>query len=149
MAALRGGGQAGRPHVGERLNAGESEVELNEARELIASPIWAKVRDKFLATGEFVVYPRGDVRRLEYLPDSTRRQIAIWVEGLGKAAEWRTVVNGDDVRALKAKYPGVYPDALRFSAYFTKFGAPDAANRDFMMLLLKLKFPEAYELCCS
>lgn len=117
---------------------------LDEARELIQSPIWTKVRDSFLATGAFNVYPKGDLRRLEYLDEETRRRIALWTEGLRKAAEWKTVVDGARVRELKESYPGVYPEVFRYTAYFARFAE---VNDDFTKLLLKLKFPEVYELC--
>ena len=39
-------------------------MDLNEARALVASPFWPKVRDDFLATGTFAVYPKDDPRRL-------------------------------------------------------------------------------------
>lgn len=117
-------------------------MDLNEARDLVNGPMWPKVRDAFLATGTFQVYPKGDLRRLEYLDDATRHQIELWKEALAHVAEWRSVVDGETVRKLKADYPGVYPEILRYAAYFTP-------GKDVMMTLLKLKFPEAYELCCS
>ena len=42
-------------------------MDLNDARALVASPFWPKVRDDFLATGTFAVYPKDDPRRLAYL----------------------------------------------------------------------------------
>lgn len=117
-------------------------MDLNDARALVASPIWPKVRDAFLATGTFEVYPKDDPRRLAYLDDATRREIDRWLEGIGHLAEWRAVVDGPTVRRLKAEWPGVYPDVLRYAAYFA--GAKDARRQ-----LMKLKFPEAYALCCS
>lgn len=115
---------------------------LNEARELVNGPLWPSVRDRFLATGELAVFPKGDLRRLEYLPEETRRQIELWREAIGKVDEWRKIVDGAKVRELKEAYPGVYPDVFRYAAYFSGKG-------DFTMKLLKLKFPEAYQLCCS
>lgn len=117
---------------------------LEEARELLRGPLWPKVRDSFLAGGSFAVYPKGDLRRLEYLDEETRRQIALWTEGLQKADEWRGVIDGAQVRELKEAYPGVYPEVFRYVAYFRRFKAVDD---DFTRLLLKLKFPEVYELC--
>lgn len=114
---------------------------LEEARELLDSPIWPKVRDGFLATGEFNVYPSGDVRRISYLDDETRHQIDLWKEALEKAPEWRTLVDGARVRELRERYPGVYPEVFRYTAYF-------AGGKVDVMKLLKLKFPEAYRLCC-
>ena len=123
---------------------------IGEARELIGSPIWPKVRDQFLATGEFTVYPKGDLRRLEYLDESVRQEIALWQEGLRNAAMWRTVVDGAKVRELKAKYPGVYPEAMRLAAYFER-DFRSASGEEFpesaLRRLMRMKFPEAYGLC--
>lgn len=115
---------------------------IEEARTLVASPIWPKVREKFLATGEFAVYPAGDLRRIEYLDEKVRREIALWKEALEKCGEWLTVVDGAKVRELRERYPGVYPEVLRYRAYF-----PD--GKVDVMKLLKIKFPEALELCNS
>lgn len=123
---------------------------IGEARELIGSPVWPKVRDQFLATGEFMVYPKGDLRRLEYLDESVRRAIALWQEGLRNAAAWRTIVDGAKVRELKAKFPGVYPEVLRLAAYFERDlrdASGDAFPEVALRRLLRMKFPEAYELC--
>ena len=123
---------------------------IEEARALIGSSIWPKVRDQFLATGEFVVYPKGDIRRLEYLDESVRHEIALWQEGLRNAADWRKIVDGAKVRELQAKFPGVYPEAMRYAVYFERDFAsapegefPESALRR----LLKMRFPEAYALC--
>lgn len=115
---------------------------VDEARKLLGSAIWPRVRDRFLETGEFAVHPRGDIRRLEYLDADTRRRIELWKDALAHAEEWRTVVDGRKVRELREAYPGIYPEVFRYTAYFSGGGDPT-------MKLLKLKFPEAYELCCS
>lgn len=115
---------------------------LEEARELLGNRIWPRVRDRFLETGEFAVYPKGDLRRLDYLDAETRRRIALWQEAISKVDEWRTVVDGAKVRELREAYPGIYPEIFRYAAYF-------ADGKDVMMKLLKFKFPEAYELCYS
>lgn len=125
-------------------------MDLNDARALLKSPIWPKVRDAYLATGRLEIYPAGDLRRLAYLDAAERERIALWKQALASCADWRKVVDGAAVRELKAQFPGVYPEALRYEMYFKKFGDlkadfPEAA----VMLLLKLQFPEAYELCCS
>lgn len=125
-------------------------MDLSEARELLESPIWAKVRDSFLATGEFTVLPAGDLSRLAYLDAAVRERVELWKTALANCDEWRKIVDGAKVRELKAAYPGVYPDVLRYGIYFAKFGDlkrefPDEAVK----LLLKLQFPEAYELCFS
>lgn len=124
-------------------------MSIEEARELIRSRIWTSVRDRFAATGSFDVYPKGDVRRVEYLDAETRSRIALWKEALEKADTWRTVVDGEKVRELKAAYPGVYPEVFRYTAYFPKRAEGAEAEAAFTLKLLKLKFPEAYELCCS
>ena len=115
---------------------------IEEARKLVASPIWPKVRDRFLATGELVVLPAGDPRRIEYLDDETRAKIALWKEALEKCGDWVTVVDGRKVRELRERYPGVYPEVLRYRAYF-----PD--GKVDVMKLIKIKFPEALEVCNS
>ena len=125
-------------------------MDLNEARELLKSPIWPKVRDNFLATGTFGVYPRNDLRRLAYLDASVREEIETWKQALAVCASWRRVVEGGQVRELKARFPGAYPEALRYEMYFKKFGDLSADfPEEAVRLLLKLKFPEAYALCCS
>lgn len=114
-------------------------MDLDEARELVNGPLWPKVRDRFLATGEFAVYPQGDLRRVEYLDAETRSAIDRWMKGVLLLDDWRKVVDGKEVRRLKEAYPGVYPDLLRYAAYF-------AGGRNPLEVLLKLKFPEAYKL---
>ena len=115
---------------------------IEEARRLVSSPLWPKVRDRFLATGELVVYPSGDPRRIEYLDEETRREIAIWTEALENCASWRKIVDGKKVRELRERYPGAYPEVFRYAAYF-----PD--GKVDVMKLLKIKFPEALEVCNS
>ncbi len=119
-----------------------TDISLDDARALVNGPLWPKVRDDFRATGVFQVYPLDDPRRFAYLDDDVRRDIDRWVEALSHVDEWRTVVDGPTVRRLKADYPGVYPEVLRYAAYCT--GGKDARRQ-----IMKLKFPEAYALCCS
>jgi len=116
-------------------------MSLDEARKIVSSPLWPKVRDRFLATGEFVVYPPGDLRRVEFLDDETRRQLDLWMQGVIHVDEWRLVVDGKEVRRLKAEFPGVYPEIFRYAEYFKN-------RRNPLEILLKLKFPEAYKICC-
>ena len=94
---------------------------IDEARALVNGPLWPKVRDSFLASGVFEVFPPDDPRRLEYLDDSLRGEIENWLEVLERADELRKVVDGAKVRELKARYPGAYPEALKYSIYFAKF----------------------------
>lgn len=122
-------------------------MNIEEARELIQSPIWTHVRDHFLASGTFEVFPAGDLRRLAYLDAETQASIAAWRTALEHVDEWRKVVDGETVRKLKATYPGAYPEVFRYQAYFTKFGGQ--IGDEAVKLLLKLKFPEAYRICFS
>ncbi len=120
---------------------------IDEARELVQSPIWTQVRDHFLATGTFAVFPQGDLRRLAYLDEETQAEVAAWRTALEHVEEWRKVVDGEKVRELKARYPGAYPEVFRYQAYFTRFGGK--IGDEAVKLLLKLKFPEAYRICFS
>ncbi len=115
---------------------------MDEARDLVNGPIWPKVRDAFLATGTFAVYPKGDLRRLEYLDAETREAVEGWLKAIPEAETWRTVVDGAAVRRLKAEHPQVYPEILRYLPYF-------AGAKDVTRTLLRIKFPEAYRLCYS
>jgi len=113
-------------------------MNLDEARELVNGALWPAVRERFLATGEFDVYSKGDLRRVEYLDDDLRAEIERWLEGVVHLEEWRKVVDGKEVRRLKEEYPGVYPEALRYGAYFV-------GKKNPLEVLLKLKFPEAWK----
>ncbi len=122
---------------------------MEEARALVAGPLWPMVRDSFLSTGEFCVYPTGDMRRIGYLDGETRRSIELWKEALAKADGWKKIVSGEEVRSLRAAYPGVYPEVFRYQIYFSRWqeeiaaGAfPDGAMRQ----LLRLRFPDALAL---
>ena len=119
---------------------------LEDARALVNGPIWEKVRDSFLATGEFALYPKGDPRRLDYLDDDTKQVVQLWLEALDHAAEWRKVVDGEKVRELRRTYPGIYPEVFRYQAYFATLGE-GCDRQEAMKRLLKLKFPEAYAFC--
>jgi hypothetical protein len=141
---------------------------VTQARELLGNVrLWPKVRDYLAAGGEFELFPAKDPSRLKLLDQATRASIDRWLDAIAAADRWRKIVDGAKVRELKAEYPGVYPDVFRYAAYFAKWrGVLDEMARtaaakgcrvsqvqcpDFNMvlLLLKLKFPEAYELCCS
>ena len=103
-------------------------MNTEEARRLIDSPDWPKIKAQLLAGGDFTPYPAGEVAK--------------WLEAVGKIDEWRKVVDGAKVRELKAAYPGIYPEVLRLAPYF-------AGRKDPLKTILKLKYPEAYRLCCS
>ena len=126
-------------------------MDLNEARALIEDArLWPLVRDAFLRTGEFKVYPKGDLRRLEFLDEESRAAIDRWLDGLAKAEDWKKVLDGRKVKEIKAAYPGVYPEVFRYLPYFARFESGNVKdNPEALKLLLKLKFPEAYELCFS
>lgn len=141
---------------------------VTQARELVGNPrLWPKVKEYLAGGGEFEPFPAKDPSRLKLLDGETRSAIGKWMEALAAAEGWRKIVDGAKVRELKAEYPGVYPDVFRYTAYFAKWReALDEMSRvaadrgcgvsqvecpdfDMVLLLLKLKFPEAYELCCS
>lgn len=141
---------------------------VKEARELVANAkLWPRVRRYLAAGGAFEPFPPKDPSRLKLLDAGTRKALALWIEGIAAAEDWRRVVDGAAVRKIKADYPGVYPDVFRYTAYFTRWRAAlgrmvetakekkcsvlEVPCPDFAMvlLLMKLKFPEAYEICCS
>ncbi len=123
---------------------------LKEARALIADAVvWPRVRDYLSRGGEFKPFPKGVKSRLCLVDEETQKQINQWCDALSKAESWRAVVDGEKVRELKAAYPGVYPEVFRYVPYFTRFKPLDPANEDVIMQVLKLKFPEVYELCSS
>lgn len=125
-------------------------MDLNEARELVADErLWPLVRDRFLESGEFKAFPKGDLRRIGLLPPEQRQAIDRWLDALSKIDEWKTLLDGKAVRAIQRDYPGVYPEVFRYAPYFAKFGKANLKeDGEAVKLLLQLKFPEAYELCC-
>ena len=141
---------------------------VTQARELISNDrLWPKVKEYLAAGGEFELFPAKDPSRLKLLDEATRTSIGKWIEAVAAADGWRKIVDGAKVRELKAEYPGIYPDVFRYTAYFAKWrdvleemsrvaserkcrvAQVECPNFDLVLLLLKLKFPEAYELCCS
>ena len=126
------------------------DLTIDEARKMVANAdLWPQVRDYLVRGGEFELFPAGIKSRLKLVDSETLLKIDMWVEALKNAPDWKGIVEGDKVRELKSRYPGVYPEVFRYSAYFSKFKTIDPGNEDFMMLLLKLKFPEVYKLCFS
>lgn len=126
------------------------DLTIDEARKMVANAdLWPQVRDYLVRGGEFELFPAGVKSRLKLVDSETLSKIDMWVEALKNAPDWKGIVEGDKVRELKSRYPGVYPEVFRYSAYFSKFKTIDSGNEDFMMLLLKLKFPEVYKLCFS
>ena len=126
------------------------DLTIDEARKMVANAdLWPQVRDYLVRGGEFELFPAGVKSRLKLVDSETLLKIDMWVEALKNAPDWKGIVEGDKVRELKSRYPGVYPEVFRYSAYFSKFKTFDPGNEDFMMLLLKLKFPEVYKLCFS
>ena len=124
-------------------------MNLDEARELIGNrQLWPRVRNYLAAGGEMKDFSLPE-NRLLLLDKETVGQIHLWLEALSHAAEWKTIVDGAKVRELRAAYPGVYPDVFRYVPYFGKFDLHDTSNKELVKHLLKLKFPEAYELCYS
>ena len=126
------------------------DLTIDEARKMVANAdLWPQVRDYLVRGGEFELFPTGVKSRLKLVDSETLLKINMWVEAIKNAPDWKSIVEGDKVRELKSRYPGVYPEVFRYSAYFSKFKTIDPGNEDFMKLLLKLKFPEVYKLCFS
>ncbi len=124
-------------------------MDLKEARELLDNRLlWPRVRDYLAAGGEMLDFSQQS-NRLVLLDRETLVQIRLWLDALAHAEEWKKVVDGAKVRELKALYPGIYPDVFRYLPYFSKFDLNDPSDFELIKLLLKLKFPESYELCCS
>ena len=124
-------------------------MDLKEARELLNNRLlWPKVRAYLAAGGEMIDFSQPS-NRLVLLDEETLSKVRLWLDALANAEEWKRVVDGAKVRELKAKYPGIYPDVFRYLPYFSKFDLNDQSNFELVKFLLKLKFPEAYELCCS
>ncbi len=123
---------------------------MKDARALIADPVlWPKVRDYLAAGGEFRSFSKGACNRLCLVDAETEQQIRLWLQALSHVEEWRTIVDGEKVRELKATYPGIYPEVFRYTAYFARFRSIDPENEAVVMQLLKIKFPEVYKLCSS
>jgi len=115
---------------------------LDEARELLAGPLWKSVRDHFLAGNPLTVYPAGDLRRLEYIDADLKQQASRWCDAMARLAEWRKVVSGKEVRDLKERFPGVYPEIFRYETYFSKCRNDEERLR----MVLKVRFPDVYEM---
>lgn len=115
---------------------------LEEARELVSSPLWPHVRDHVLAGHGFSVYPAGDLRRLEYLDPETRRLVSHWCDATARMAEWKTVIDGREVRKIRERFGDVYPEIFRYEAYFANCEDDQARLR----MVLRLKFPAVLEM---
>lgn len=141
---------------------------MTQARELVGNAkLWPKVKAYLVAGGGFELFPAKDPSRLKLLDDATRDALGKWMEALAAADGWRRIVDGAKVRELKAEYPGVYPEVFRYTAYFARWrgvleemsrkasengrrvSAAECPDFEMVLLLLKLRFPEAYEICCS
>ncbi|MBP5641131.1 MAG: hypothetical protein J6X55_16740 [Victivallales bacterium] len=124
-------------------------MDLKEAKELVGNrQLWPRVRDYLAAGGEMKDFTKPE-NRLGLLDKETLDKVHLWLDALAHANEWKTIVDGAKVRELKANYPGIYPDVFRYLPYFSKFDLHDSSNLELVMFLLKIKFPEAYQLCCS
>ncbi len=121
---------------------------MDEARKLVAGSLWPKVRDRFIETGSFELFPKGDPRRLEYLDEETQTEVGKWLEALEHVEEWRTVVDGDEVRRLRNEYRGIYPEVFRYQAYFAGLGNPPDRTA-VVRKPLQVKLPEAYSFGCK
>lgn len=121
-------------------------------------------------------FPKDDGSRLWLLGEETLREVAAWLEVVARAAELKGVVDGERVRVLKDQYGEAYPEAFKIAPYFARWHLPAADGLrlvatamkaapaelrpaeplegaevplDAIWRLLKFRFPEACELCCS
>ncbi|MBP1582715.1 MAG: hypothetical protein J6866_02060, partial [Victivallales bacterium] len=62
----------------------------------------------YLAAGNPMLDFTKPENRLVLLDEATQRQIRLWLEALGQASGWATVIDGETVRRLRAEYPGIY-----------------------------------------
>lgn len=124
-------------------------MDLKEARELLDNKLlWPRVRAYLAAGGEMLDFSQQS-NRLVLLDKETLVKVHLWLEALAHAEEWKKIVDGAKVRELKAAYPGIYPEVFRYLPYFSRFDLNDQSNFELVNFLLKLKFQEAYEICCS
>ena len=124
----------------------------------------------------FHSFPKEDGSRLLLAGEETCRAVERWMEALSRAEELRGVMDGERVRVLRDELEDAYPDALKYAPYFARWHLPRAEGARLLATalravprellraepledaevpleavwkLLKLKFPEAYALCCS
>lgn len=69
----------------------------------------------------FYDFPAENGSRLLLCSAATYAQIAQWLGVLIYADALRGIVAGDQVRALRQQLPGVYPEALTYTAYFSRW----------------------------
>lgn len=115
---------------------------LEEARELLISPIWPYVRDNVLAGKGFAVHPSGDLGRLAYLDEPTRLSISHWCDATARIEEWKRTIDGKDVRRIREEFSDVYPEIFRYESYFAKC----KNEQERLWMILKIKFPKVLEM---
>ena len=99
---------------------------VGESRLSLVSRLISSIRIKHYLLEQLHVepcfhsFPVEDGSRLVLLDAATLDRVARWLGVLSSAAELRTVTDGTAVRALKAAFPGTYPDAFSFLVYFQK-----------------------------
>ena len=121
-------------------------------------------------------FPADDGSRIALLGDATRRAVENWLEVIARADELGGALDGERVKVLREEYGDAYPDAIRYAPYFAKWHLPAADGGRLLatamrtapaelleaeplegtevplaavLKLLKLRFSEAYDLCCS
>ena len=94
---------------------------LVTAESLLGSPRAARAAERALGLAPFFhAFPSTDSSRLLLLSREDYDRLAQFLGVIALAPALRRVTAGAEVRALKAALPGVYPEALTFSAYFRK-----------------------------
>ena len=144
------------------------DITIETARSLIGDVrLWPRIRAYLAGGGEYLDFPPRDPSRLRLLSPAERAALDEWIDAIVLEGEWRKTVDGAKVRKLRAEYPCAYPVVFRYALYFRRVRAhlddiaaesakegvkPSELGKidfDTILLLLKLKFPEVYALCCS
>ena len=144
------------------------DITIETARSLIGDVrLWPRIRAYLAGGGESLDFPPRDPSRLRLLSPAERAALDEWIDAIVLEGEWRKTVDGAKVRKLRAEYPCAYPAVFRYALYFRRVRAhlddiaaesakegvkPSELGKidfDTILLLLKLKFPEVYALCCS
>ncbi len=154
-------------------------MDLKTARELVRDErIWPLALEFALKQEKpfFHSFPKEDGSRLALIDESTRKEIAAWLEVVANWKALKDIVDGAKVRELKARLGNAFPAAIKYAPYFAKWKLPEGEGAALLatamkkapkevlfaqplkkgevplaavMKLLEMKFPEAYKLCLS
>ena len=86
------------------------------------------ILDFFRVEPFFHAFPAEDGSRIALLDFKDIDGAARWLGALSAADALRRTTAGAQVRALKAAFPGVYPDVFAYTAYFRRGDLPECAS---------------------